>query len=892
VTFVGRARELTELDALVREGRVVTVVGPAGVGRTRLVRRWLELGGGGRVPGGVIFCSLGDARTLAEVCASIACATGATVGAGDEPEELVGTILAARGPALVVLDGLAESSPSLGPAIARWIDVAAKARLLATAPRPLGIAEEVVLDLGPLPLGDGSAPADAELLFIVRAEELRDRDLIAEGQGEAVARLVRALGGLPLAIELAAARCEALSPGELLLEVSSLCARGQGALPAMIETSSALLPPALRDVLAQCAVFRGGFDVRAAEAILQVHPVGAAAQDGPRTVDILQGLRDASLLQATLEGPGSRVRLSLHAAVRAWADQRLEAGGARPALEERHAAHHLGRARVAVARLDERSDDDAALASLSDDRENLLVVHHRGLADPTLRSAWALEAAALLDPLLQAQGPWVLRESLLEEALLVAGPATAPDLRARALLCRGLARVYRNRPAEAARDLDEAATLSRVCGDALLEGAALSAAGMTLSQRLRRPAEAVPVLVRAIELLGGAGAPGPAGLARSRLGWAHYLRGRVPEAVASFEAALASFRGVGDRRREALALADRAIVAQDHGRIEEARLSYEQALAVLRGMGEQPDQVRVMGFLGLVAAEQGRHDAAVMLLDQGIQLAGRLGHPWAEATWVGYRGLAREIAGDPERARASYDLALARHRRLGNTKQEGLVLALRSGLDASEGRIDVARSGLEEARRTLDALGEPALVKVTEMCQARLENALARAADDAGDCAATARHRSEARRLADGAVQRALAPSVELRLAAALCARDPRSCTNGANHGLEVAESGRWFRAPGGEVVRLGGRKAPSLVLARLARLRVDAPGTAASLADVLDAGWPGHDGQLTSRETRVYTALWTLRRLGLGPFLTSRDDGVLIDPTVPLTIIPGQDPS
>lgn len=886
MTFVGRERELAELDALVREGRVVTVVGAPGVGRTRLVRRWLELDGRSRAPGGVIFCTLRDARTLAEVCASIACATGATVGAGDEPEELVGTILAARGPALVVLDGLAESSPSLGPAVARWIDTAAKAQLVATAHRPLGIDEEVVLDLGPLPLGDGSTPGDAELLFLVRAEELRDRDLLAEGQGEAVARLVRALDGVPLAIELSAARCDALSPGELLAEISSRCARGQAPLPAMIETTVALLPAPLREVLAQCAVFRGGFDVRAAEAILAGHG------GGPRTVDILQGLRDASLLQATLEGPGSRVRLSLHAAVRAWADARLEASGERPALEERHAAYHLERARRAVARLDERSDDETALASLSDDRVNLLAVHRRGLADPARRSAWALEAAALLDPLLHAQGPWSLREALLEEALLVAGATAAPTLRARALLCRGLARVYRNRPVDAARDLDEAALLARAAEDDLLEGAALSAAGMTLSQRLRRPAEAVPILLRAISLLGGAGAPGLAGLARSRLGWAHYLQGRVPEAVASFEAALASFRGVGDRRREALALADRAIVAHDHGRIEEARLSYEQALAVLRGMGEQPDQVRVMGFLGMVAAEQGRHEAAAMLLDQGIRLAERLGHSWAEATWVGYQGLAREIAGDPERARACYDRALARHRRLGNTKQEGLVLALRSGLDASEGRIDVARSGLEEARQTLDAVGEPSLVKVTQMCQARLQNALARAADEVGDHAAMQRHRCEARRLADAAVQSALAPSVELRLAAALCARDPRSRVNGVSHGLEVAESGRWFRAPGGDVVRLGGRKAPSLVLARLARLRVDAPGTAASLADVLDAGWPDHDGQLTSRESRVYTALWTLRRLGLGPFLTSRDDGVLIDPAVPLTIIPGQDPS
>jgi len=889
VTFVGRSRELTELEAQVREGRVVTVAGPSGVGKTRLVRRWLELEGRGRAPFGTgpIFCTLGDCRTLGEVCASIACATGATVGAGDEPEELVGTILAARGPVLVVLDGLGESSPSIGPAVARWIDVAPRAQLVVTATAPLGIKEEVVLGQPPLPL-EGGEPPEAELLFLVRAEELRDRDLVAEGLGDAVARIVAVLEGMPLAIELAAARCDLLALGDLRSAVSSRRSAGSAPLEAMIEVSGELLPAALREALIQCAVFRGGFDVRAAEAVLEL-PGGAEA---PKAVDVLQALRDASLLQASLEGPRSRVRLSLHAAVRAWAEARLDANGARAALEERHAAHHLARARHACARLEERSDDDAALATLSDERENLLAVHRRGLAAPATRNAWALEAAALLDPLLQAQGPWDLRESLLEEALLVAGPTADPTRRARALSCRGLARVYRNRPTEAARDLEEAAALARASGDPILEGTALSAAGMTLSQRLRRPAEAIPMLLRAITLFAGANAPGPEGLARSRLGWAQYLEGRVPEAVVSFEAALSRFRDVGDRRREALALADRAIVAHDHGRIEEARLSYEQALAVLRGMGEQPDQVRVMGFLGLVAAEQGRHDAAAVLLDQGIRLAGRLGHLWAEATWIGYRGLAREVAGDPDGARRGYDRALARHRRLGNTKQEGLMLALRAGLDASEGRNDVARSALEEARRIFEGLGEPALVRVATMCEVRLENALACVGENGADLVAAGRHRREARRLAEQALESTVTPSVELRLVAALSARDRRSHANEMRSGLEVAESGKWFRAPGGEVVHLTGRRAPSLVLARLARLRVDAPGTAASLADVLAAGWPGRDGHVGSRESRVYTALWTLRRLGLGPFLTSRDDGVLIDPTVPLTIVPGQEPS
>ena len=893
MTFVGRAAELSALGTLIPEERLVVITGPAGIGKTRLVGRWRE-GAEQRVwNGDSFYCVLADATTLDEVCASVAQAAGATIGAGGEPEELLGTILAARGPSLLILDGLDGRIPAVGAAVARWIGAAQKIHVVVTCRDVLGIPGEVVVRLGPLstakPGAGGSAASEAARLYAERVRELGAPDALEGVPAAAVAALMQRLGGVPLAIELAASLSRRVRARELCARLDGrLAGGGADELSRMVEESCANLDPVRVHALAQCAIFRGGFDVRAAESVLDL----SGEQPPPRAVDVLQELRDRSLVQALLAGPGCRVRLSLHTAIRAWAEARVDELEVRDVLQARHAAHYLRLAERAVGRLQERSDDRAALDCLSDERENLLAAHRRGLARPAERSGWALQAATLLNPLLHAQGPWALRESLLERALAAAPPDADPLLRAAALHCRGLASVYRGRATEALTDLAEAAELARAHGDRLLEGRALSTAGMTLAQRLLRPTEAVAMLQRAVAILSKAGAPGQEGVARSRLGWARYLQGRTSEAVSAMDRAIGIFQRVGDRRREALVLVDRAIVAHEHGRLEEARLSYEQALAIQRAMGEQVEQVRVVGFLGLVAAEQGRHAAAELLLDQAVSLASRLGHLWAEATWTGYRGLTRELAGDGAGARRAYDAALHHHRSLGNTRQTGVVLALRGGLDASEGRIDVARDAIGEATALLDGHGEPVLGRLPLLCRARLELAEARAAERSGDRAGAEEHRAAAQQcLTDGTSRGELSQSIEMRVAVVLCARDPKSVQPNGATVLEVAETGRWFRPPGGEVVRLNRTRAPRRVLARLARLRVDAPGTAATLSDVLEAGWPGQDGA-GSREQRVYGALWALRRYGLGPFLTSRDDGVLIDPSVEVSIAPDAEAS
>ena len=269
--FVGRAAALAALAAALDAGPV-TVLGPAGVGKTRLVQRFAA---DRRVdyPGGVWFCALSSARTLQDIAAPPAGALSLRLTRGD-PLERLGHALAGRGRALVVLDNFEHLLEHAPATVGAWRDAAPEARFVITSREPLGLEGERRLRLDPLD------PAEGAALFAARAG--------GEPGAADVAALVSLLDGLPLAIELAARRAALLSPTEIL---EGLAARGDralllrqgrsrsgrhGTLEAAIGWSWALLDRWERAALAQCAVFRGGFTARAAEAVVDLGASGDA----------------------------------------------------------------------------------------------------------------------------------------------------------------------------------------------------------------------------------------------------------------------------------------------------------------------------------------------------------------------------------------------------------------------------------------------------------------------------------------------------------------------------------------------------------------------------------------------------------------------------------------
>jgi predicted ATPase/class 3 adenylate cyclase len=373
--FFGRTRELRELaDRVAGEQRLVTLMGPGGTGKSRLslefARRWR-----GDWPGGTWFCELEDVATADELVAAVARIAGVRLEGGDAVA-WVGTMLAEREPTLFLLDTF-EQLVDHAAVIGRWIALAPNTAWVVSSRERLQLDAEHVVRLEALRVpAEGASIAailtcEAVQLFATRARAASARFTLDARTAPAVGTLVRLLDGMPLAIELAAARAPVMSADKMVKRMSQrfkLLAskrrgvnRRQATLRGAIDWSWDLIEPHERLALAQCAVFRGGFTLEAAEAVLDLD----AWDDAPWPVDVVQGLVDKSLLR-TMEARGpDRVDLDepllgMYQSIRDYADEKLRdvrpstSLASRPALRER-------RGRAARAQRDAGGDGRAGV---------------------------------------------------------------------------------------------------------------------------------------------------------------------------------------------------------------------------------------------------------------------------------------------------------------------------------------------------------------------------------------------------------------------------------------------------------------------------------------------------------------------------------------------------
>ena len=315
--FLGRERELFDAATLwlARDPRLLTIVGPGGTGKTRFS---IELGRflADEADGGTVFVPLAPVRDAALVVPLIAL----QLGASGDTADAVATRLGDK-QAHVVLDNLEQLLPEAARAIAELLGAAPSLRIIATSREPLRIAGEVELDLPPM------IEADAVTLFLERAQAIRP-DV---GDSPAVHELIRRLDGLPLAIELAAARVKVLGPEQLLERIGQrldLLKGGRDAderhatLRATIAWSYDLLDDDEQALFARLAVFRGGATLANAELVC-----GA-------DLDTLGSLLDKSLLRRRADADGEE-RFWMLETIREFALEQLEASGEEDAL--RHA---------------------------------------------------------------------------------------------------------------------------------------------------------------------------------------------------------------------------------------------------------------------------------------------------------------------------------------------------------------------------------------------------------------------------------------------------------------------------------------------------------------------------------------------------------------------------
>src|SRR5262245_3823547 len=286
-SFVGREAEISALEELVASKRWVAIIGPPGVGKTRLASEVLRrrVDAGALPAGGLWWVALAGIGTrdaaVSVIASALELATAPSVAD-------LGAAIDHRGPTVIVLDEIDALGAAANELVAALLRAAPRLHVLTTTLRRGGVGESS-FDLGPLPA------ADAMRLFTERARAVR-RDFDLAGHETAVAAVTRALDGLPLAVELAAARMRVMTPEQLARQPDQLLGSA-GPVRAALDACWAGLTDRERSALAQLSVFRGGFDLEAASAVVDL--------DGVDTV--LSDLGDASLIAvATSSGKSDR----------------------------------------------------------------------------------------------------------------------------------------------------------------------------------------------------------------------------------------------------------------------------------------------------------------------------------------------------------------------------------------------------------------------------------------------------------------------------------------------------------------------------------------------------------------------------------------------------------
>ena len=921
-TFIGRAADLAALGTLFSsDARLVTVVGPPGIGKTRLAREYVRQHNPALLDHGEAwFCDLSAATDVHGVCAVVGGALQLRLTSDTAAETVLqlGRALAARGETLLVLDNFEQVADKAAATLGRWLELCPQTRFLVTSRETLPLLHGQIYELRPMALPDRDEDAldsEAVQLFIERAGRARPGFHLQPPDLPAIATVVRELDGLPLAIELAASRMGILTVQQLqsrlparfvLLADSKRIPTGpierqerQRTLEGAIRWSWRLLAERDQQALARCSVFRGGFTLEAAEAVL-----------GPEmsALDILQSLRDRSLLTSTdlTQLPGEN-RFSLLNSIREYADHRLTEMGDRALAESRHTAFFLEHGQKLAAELEDHPGLKA-LHRLQLEADNLTAVLLRALATtpPTAETAEiALRTLLSLDPVLQVSGPYSRHLEWLDVALSVPVPGQ-PSLWARALLCR--AAVHRNEGhlGPSRRDLGDALLLSRQTGDLRSEGRA-----------------------------------------HDGLGLLSVLQGQVPDARDHYDAAQELLRQAGARADQGLVLAHLGTLHRLHGEHAIAKDAYQRALAVLRECGDEHSQCKVLTSLASVLAESGDPEGGLALCHQALALAERSGDTRAEDMARRHIGDLYMMAGELAQAEEHYTRCLTLMQ-AGNRRLEGVVIGclgviraeqgryaeglervtravqlfldasdryhagvfqtFRAGVLAALDRVDESIAAFADAERVLGEIGVHVSFGEGELYRAFLDLARARQAMREGDPEKATAHRDEALRKLAGAESNEVderTPSGSSFASASARARIalrmlraypwPKVSADGATPQLapredaapiEADPEGNWFRtSPTSEPVSFARRKNLRRVFARLLESRLSDPGRALPLQELLEAGWPGERVLPAAAANRVYVALATLRKMGLKDVLRSNDSGYFLDPAVPFVI-------
>ena len=639
--FVGREMPLRSLgDRYAAGARLVSVLGIGGAGKTRLASRfgWLHLGD---YPGGVWFCDLSSARLLEDIPRAVAQGLQVQLGAG-EPIAQVASVLAAREACLLVLDNFEQVNRFAEATVGLWLDSAPRVKFLATTREVLGISGEEVYALPPLNALEGID------LFMQRASATGAYPVDSDGSAGEVARLVDMLDGLPLAIELAAARTLVMSPKMLLDAMSErfklLATRGgrqdrQSTLRKTFDWSWDLLSETDKSVLAQLAVFEGGISLAAAKSVIKL----PSNYEVLWTVDLLQSLVEKSMLRVH-----SDLRFELLSTLQEYALEHL--GGVGQFHES--GPEFTSQTRTRHYRFFSQLSESDTVANQCIELPNLLAACRRAV-DASDTPA-AVDSLVLAWIALKLRGPF--RVGLELAQFVSAQCALEPSQRATVDWIAGSALYSLGRLKLSKERLDSGIAAARECGNKRSEARLLCSLGEWFSTT-GDEAAALESLRDAMDLAAVVDDPLVQLKALNELGALAQTQLNVGVARGYYERALLLAREIGDVRWEGAVLGNLGGLLHSQEQLNDAARFYESAIARSQQCGDRRMEGNHRCNLGLALHQLGNNVEALFQFEVVLATSRELGNPRLESAALCNMGLAlesqnllSEAAGYQERA--------------------------------------------------------------------------------------------------------------------------------------------------------------------------------------------------------------------------------------------------
>jgi predicted ATPase/predicted Ser/Thr protein kinase len=671
--LIGRESELDGAVAALREDelRLLTLAGPGGTGKTRLA---IEIASAlaADFADAVYFVGLGPVNDPALVLPTVA----ATLGIEEHSADVLDTLGRELGEQrlLLVLDNFEHLLPASAD-VSALLKAAPLLKILATSRSVLRVRGEREQAIAPLQLPDEDAAlvveavaaSPAVALFVERAGDVKPGFAITADNAASVVEICRRLDGLPLAIELAAARMKLLSPqavADRLENRLQLLTGGARDLPSRHQTlrgtidwSYELLDPAARKLLARAAVFVGGVTLEAVEDVCAAPDLEAGS-----IVDALSALVDENLLRQT-EGSGGEPRFAMFETIREYALFRLIESGELDELRRRHADYYVRLAEAAEPEL-VGAGQGAWIKTLDDEVGNVRAVMTWSLDGADVTSALRIAAALFRH--------WSIRGQLTEarrwfqQAVPHAGGLPAA-LRAKALFAAGYTALGQGDFSEAIDRFTESLASYQEVDSAAGEAASLA-----------------------------------------QLGWLKTTLGDLDAGVGHSEQSLAIARELGDTRTASLAvsnLGDAAFARDDY---EGASRLYAEALSLRRAVGDRRIVADSLIKFGRARALLGSEAEAVASLDEGLAIARELDDGWTTSVALASLGFVALLRHEEARAAALLGEALAWCEKRGDKRLAAECLGGLAAVAAAQREFPRAAQlwGAEEGLR--NELGAPA----------------------------------------------------------------------------------------------------------------------------------------------------------------------------------------